>query len=155
MLADMIARFGHFREVLLAMEGRADANGLAAKIVLLRAIRARGDRILHNAGSDHVLTMAVFRNRFLLPGSGIALEITKGDEDALHLIKPTGSTQFGGANAPPPRDGGRPARRAPRFEPPGKGAILADGSAPLCSLPGPGRSDRPNAVGSNRNPAEH
>ncbi|CAM9262406.1 unnamed protein product, partial [Ascophyllum nodosum] len=28
MLADTSARFGHFREVLVAMEGRADANGL-------------------------------------------------------------------------------------------------------------------------------
>ena len=121
MLADTSARFGHFREVLVAMEGRADANGLVAEIALLRAIRARGDRTLQNAGSDHMLTMAVLRNRFLLPGAGIALEITKGDEDALRLIKPTGSVQFGGENAPPPRDRGRPARRAPRFEPPGKG----------------------------------
>ena len=125
MLADTSARFGHFREVLVAMEGRADANGLVAEIALLRAIRARGDRILQNAGSDHSLTMAVLRNRFLLPGAGIALEITKGDEDALRLIKPTGSAQFGGANAPPPRDGGRHARRAPRFEPPGKGGLYS------------------------------
>ena len=123
MLADTIARFGHFREVLVAMEGRADANGLVAEIALLRAIRARGDRILQNAGSDHMLTMEVLRDCVLLPGAGIALEITKGDEDALHLIKPTGSVQFGGANAPPPRDGGRPARRAPQFEPPGKGGL--------------------------------
>ena len=125
MLADTSARFGHFREVLVATEGRADANGLVAEIALLRAIRARGDRILQNAGSDHSLTMAVLRNRFLLPGAGIALEITKGDEDALRLIKPTGSAQFGGANAPPPRDGGRHARRAPRFEPPGKGGLYS------------------------------
>ena len=41
MLADTSARFGHFREVLVAMEGRADANGLVAEIALLRAIRAR------------------------------------------------------------------------------------------------------------------
>ena len=125
MLADTSARFGHFREVLLTMEGRADANGLAAEKVILRAIRARGDRILQNAGSDHVLTMAVFRNRFLLPGAGIALEITKGDEGSLRLIKSTGSIQFGGANALPPRDGGRPARRAPWFEPPGKGGLYS------------------------------
>ena len=125
MLADTSARFGHFREVLVAMEDRADANGLAADIALLRAIRARGDHILQNAGSDPMLTMAVFRNRFLLPGAGIALEITKGDEDALRLIKPTGSVQFAGANAPPPRDGGRPARRAPRFEPSGKGGLYS------------------------------
>ena len=41
MLADTSARFGHFREVLVATEGRADANGLVAEIALLRAIRAR------------------------------------------------------------------------------------------------------------------
>ena len=151
MLADTSARFGHFREVLVAMEGRADANGLVAEIALWRAIRARGDRILQNAGSNHMFTMAVVRNRFLLHGAGIALEITKGDEDALRLIKPTGSVQFGGANAPPPRDGGRPARRASGK----RGSILADWSAPLCSLPGPARSDRHNAVGSNGNPAEY
>ena len=125
MLTDTSARFGHFREVLLAMEGRADANGLAAEIVLLRAIRSRSDRILQNAGSDHLLTMAVFRNRFLLPGAGIALETTKGDEDALRLIKLTGSVQFGDANAPPSRDGGRTPRRSPRFEPPGKGGLYS------------------------------
>ena len=79
-LADTRAWFGHYREVLLAMEGRADANGLVAEKVLLRAIRSRGDGILQNAGSDYLLTMAVFRNRFLLPGAGIALEITKGDD---------------------------------------------------------------------------
>ena len=107
MLADTSARFGHFREVLVAMEGRADANGLVAEIALLLAIRARGDHILQSAGSDHTLTMAVLRNRFLLPGAGIALEISKGDEDDLRLIKPTGSVQFGGANAPPPSSAGR------------------------------------------------
>ena len=158
MLADTSARFGHFREVLVAMEGRADANGLVAEIALLRAIRARGDRILQNAGADHSLTMAVLRNRFLLPGAGIALEITKGDEDALRLIKPTGSAQFGGANAPPPRDGGRHARRAPRFEPPGKGGLYSQMGARHYAPPppGPARSDRHNAVGeSNGNPAEH
>ena len=133
MLADMSARFGHFREVLLAMEGRTDANGLAAEIVLLRAIRSRGDRILQNAGSDHLLAVAVFRNRFLLPGAGIALEITKGDEDALRLIKPTGSVQFGGANAPPSRDGGRSARRAPQFEPPGIGGLYSQVGARHCA----------------------
>ena len=69
---------------------------------------------------------------FCCPGLGspsrsqretIALEITKGDEDAFRLIKPTGSVQFGRANAPPSRDRGRPARRAPRFEPTGKGGL--------------------------------
>ena len=72
---------GHFREVLLAMEGTANANGLAEEILLLRTIRSRGDRILQNAGFNHLLTMAVVRNRLLLPGAGIAPEITKGDED--------------------------------------------------------------------------
>ena len=46
MLADTSARFGQFHEVRLALRGRAGAYGLAAKILLLRAIRSRGDRIL-------------------------------------------------------------------------------------------------------------
>ena len=94
-LADTSTRFGHFREMLLAMEGRADANGLAVKILLLRAIRSRGDRILQNAGFNHMLTMAVLRSRLLLPGAGITPERIKRDENALQLVKPTGSDPFG------------------------------------------------------------
>ena len=45
-LADTSSRFGQFREVLLAMEGKADAKGLAEENTLLRAIRARGGQIL-------------------------------------------------------------------------------------------------------------
>ena len=44
-LAGMKVRFRHFCEVLLAMESRADANGMAVEILLLRAIRSRDDRI--------------------------------------------------------------------------------------------------------------
>ena len=46
LLADASARFGQFHEVRLALRGRAGVYGLAAKILLLRAIRSRGDRIL-------------------------------------------------------------------------------------------------------------
>ena len=147
-LADTSARFGHFHEVLLAMEGRADANRLAAEILLLRAIRSRNDRILQNAGLNHLLTIAVLCDRLLLPGAGIAPEIIKGDEDALRLLKPTGSDPFGGSNAPKSRDGGHPAHI-----PSVRGSILAGGSAPLCSHPGPVRVDRHNAMKSNGNPA--
>ena len=141
MLADKSARFGHFREVLLVMEGRADANGLAAKILLLRAIRSTEDRIRQNAVFNYLLTMAVLRNRLLLLGAGIAPEITKGDEDALRLVKPTGSDQFGGANAPTSNDWERSARRAPRFESPGKGGLYSQVGAhrysPTPGLHGP------------------
>ena len=78
------------REVLLVMEGRADANELAAEILPLRANRSRGYRILPNVSLDHMLTMAVLRNRLLLPGAGITLEIIKRDEEAVRLVKPTG-----------------------------------------------------------------
>ena len=71
-----------------------------------------------------MLTMAVLRNR-LLPEAGIAPEIIKGDENALRLVKPAGTGPFGGANAPPSRDGGRPARRAPRFASPEKGGLYS------------------------------
>ena len=62
------------------MEGRVGANGLAAEILLLRAIRSRDDRILQNAGLNHLLTMAVLSNRLLLPGAEIAPQIIKGDK---------------------------------------------------------------------------
>ena len=124
-LADTSARFGHFREVLLVTEGRANANGLAAEILILRAIRSRNDRILQNAGVIYMLTMVVLRNRLLLLGAGIAPEIIKGDEDALRLVKSTGSDPFGGANASTSRDGGCPACRAPRFESPEKGGLYS------------------------------
>ena len=45
--------------MLLAMEGKADAKGLAEENRLLRVIRVRGDRILQTAGHNHILTMAV------------------------------------------------------------------------------------------------
>ena len=105
-LADTNARFVQFREVLLAMEGTAGANGLAAENSLLRVIRARGNRILQKAGHNHMLAMAVLRNRLLLPDAEIALVIIKGDEYAL-LSGTTGSP--GGTAAPPTMDGGRPA----------------------------------------------
>ena len=78
------------------MEGRADANGLAAEILLLRAIRSRGDRILQNAGFNHTLTMAVLRNCLLLPGEEIAFEIIKENVDALRLVQSTGLSPLGG-----------------------------------------------------------
>ena len=133
------------------MQGRADENGLAAEILLLRAIRSRGDRILQNAGLNHLLTLAVLRNRLLLPGARIAPEIIKRDEDALRLVKLIGSDPFGGANASTSRDRGRPARRAPRFEAPGKGGLYSQVGA--CFHPGPTRADRNNAGESNCNPA--
>ena len=46
LLADTSVRFGQFHEVCLALRDRAGAYGLAAKILFLRAIRSRGDRIL-------------------------------------------------------------------------------------------------------------
>ena len=103
------------------MEGKADAKGLAEEMTLLRAIRARGDRILQTASHNHSLTMAVLRNRLLLPEVGIAPEIVKGDEDALRLVKPTGTGSLGGATGQPFTDGGRQARRAQRFASSGKG----------------------------------
>ena len=54
------------------MEGKADAKGLAEENTLLRAIRARGDRILQTVGHNYILTMVVLRNRLLLPEVGIA-----------------------------------------------------------------------------------
>ena len=124
-LANTSTRFGHFHEVLLAMEGRADANELRAEILLLRAIRTRSYRILQSAGLNHMLTMAVLRDRLPLPGAGITHEIIKGDGDVLRLVKSTGSDPFGGANGPTSRDRGRPARRAPRFVSPGKGGLCS------------------------------
>ena len=47
--------------------------------MVLRAICARGDRILQNEGHSHILTMAVLRNLLLLPDAGIAPEIIKRD----------------------------------------------------------------------------
>ena len=103
-LADTNARFVQFREVLLAMEGTAGANGLAAENSLLRVIRARGNRILQKAGHNHMLAMAVLRNRLLLPDAEIALVIIKGDEYA--LLRGT-AVSPGGTTAPPTMDGGR------------------------------------------------
>ena len=120
-MADTSSRFGQFREVLLAMEGKADAKGLVEEITLLRAIPAKGDRILQTASHNHTLTMAVLRNRLLLPEVGIAPEIVKGDEGALRLVEPTGTGSLGGATGQPFTDGGRQARRAQRFASSGKG----------------------------------
>ena len=103
-LADTNARVVQFREVLLAMEGTAGANWLAAENSLLRVIRARGNRILQKAGHNHMLAMAGLRNRLLLPDAEIALVIIKGDEYSL-LRGTTGSP--GGTTAPPSMDGGR------------------------------------------------
>ena len=128
-LADTSSRFGQFREVLLAMEGKADAKGLAEEMTLLRAIRARGDRILQTASHNHSLTMAVLRNRLILPEVGIAPEIVKGDEDALRLVKPTGTGSLGGATGQPFTNGGRQARRAQRFASSGKGGQYPQGGA--------------------------
>ena len=72
-----------------------------------------------------MLTMAVLRNRLLLPGAGVTPKIIKGDVDALGLVKPTGSDPFRGANASTSRDGERPARRAPRLESPVKGDLYS------------------------------
>ena len=96
-LADTSSRFFQFREVLLAREGKMDAKGLAEENTLLRVIGARGDRILQTAGHNHILTMAVLRNRLLLLEAGIAPEIVKGYEDALRLVKPTVAGSLGGA----------------------------------------------------------
>ena len=74
-LADTSSSFSKFREVLLAMDGKADAKSLAAENTLFRAIRATGDRILQTEGHNHMLTMAVLRNRLLLPEAGNAPEI--------------------------------------------------------------------------------
>ena len=126
---DTSSRFAQFREVLLAMEGKADAKGLAEQNTLLRAIRARGDRILQPASHNHTLTMAVLHNRLLLPEVGIAPEIVKGDKDALRLVKPTGTGSLGGATGQQFTDGGRPARRAPRFASSGKGGQYPQGGA--------------------------
>ena len=111
-LADTSSRFISFREVRATMEGKAKAKCLGAENTLLQAIRARGDRILQTAGHNYMLTRAVLRNRLLLPEARIALEICRGDEDALRLVKPTGAGSLGGATAPPLLDGGRPVRRA-------------------------------------------
>ena len=56
-------RFFLLRDVLLAMDDKADSKGLAAENTLLRAIRARGNRILQTAGHNYILTMAVLSNR--------------------------------------------------------------------------------------------
>ena len=117
-LADTSSRFIQFREGLLAIDGKADAKGLAAENTLLRAIRARGDQILQTAGHNHVLTMAVLRNRLLSTEAGI-VPVTIEDEDVLRLVKPTGTGSLGGATAPPLLEWERPARRAPRFASPG------------------------------------
>ena len=98
-LPETSTRFVQFREVLLAIEGKADTNGLAAENSLLRAIRARGDRILQNAGRNHILKRSVLRNRLLLPEAGIAPDTIKGDENALRLVKPTGSGSLGGGDS--------------------------------------------------------
>ena len=111
------------------MESKADAKGLAEENTLLRAIRAKGDRILQTASHNHTLTMVVLRNRLLLPEVGIAPEIMKGDEDALRLVKPTEAGSLGGATGQPFTDGGRPARRAPRFASSGKGGQYPQGGA--------------------------
>ena len=128
-LTDTSARFGQFRAILLATEGRADVKGLVIEISLLRAIPAGDDRILQNAGHNLMLTMAVLRNRLLLPGAGIIPEIIKGDEDALRLAKPTGCSSLRGTAVSPSRDGESPARRAPRFASPGKEGLYSQGRA--------------------------
>ena len=81
-LANKSTHFIQLREVLLAMEGKADAKGLEAENTLLRSIRSSDNRILQTAGYNHILTMAVLCNRVLLPEAGIPPEIVKGDEDA-------------------------------------------------------------------------
>ena len=81
------------------MESKAEANGRATEISLLRGIRAKGYRILQNAGHSHILTRTALRNRL----------------DDLRLVKPTRIDSPGGATAAPSTGGGRPARRASRF----------------------------------------
>ena len=108
------------------MEGKADAKGLAKENTLLRAIRARGDRIVQTVGHNHILTRAVLRNRLLLPEAGIAPDMVKGDEDVLRLVKPTGAGSLGGATGQSLMDGGR---RAPRFASSGKGGQYPQGGA--------------------------
>ena len=106
-----------------------DAKGLEEENTLLRAIRARGDQILQMASHNHTLTMAVLHNRLLLPEVGIAPEIVKEDEDTMRLVKPTGAGSLGGATGQPFTDGGRPARRAPRFASSGKRGQYPQGGA--------------------------
>ena len=124
---DTSSRVGQFREVLLAMEGKADVMSLAEENTLLRVIRPRGDRSLQTASHNHILTMAVLRNRLLLPELGISPEIVQGDEDALRLVKPTGAGSLGGATGQPFMDGGRLAPRASRFASSGKGEQYSQG----------------------------
>ena len=140
------------------MEGKADAKGLAEENTLLRAIRARGDRILQTASHNHTLTMVVLRNRLLLPEVGIAPEIMKGDEDALRLVKPTEAGSLGGGDRAAIHGWGAPRPESSALRVLGKGrAIPAGGSVAICPHPRPARAGICNAVGTNGIPtgAEH
>ena len=114
--------------------GQGGRQGCGSRKYALRAICSRGDRILQTAGHSHTLTMAVLRNRLLLPEAGIVPKIIKGDEDTLRLVKPTGPGSLGGATASPQMNGGHPTRRAPRFASPVKGSQYPQGGARQISL---------------------
>ena len=111
------------------MEGKAEAKGSAAENTLLRKIHARRDWILQTAGHNNILTMAVLRNRLLLPQEGIASKVIKGGEDTLRLVKSTEAGSLGGAIASPIIDGRRPARRTLRFASPVRGGQHPRGGA--------------------------
>ena len=71
--------------------------------------------MLQNTNKDRMLTMAALRNRLLLPEAEFAPKVVDGDEDALHLVKPTATGTLWGVAAPPSTDGGSYARRSSRL----------------------------------------
>ena len=86
----------------------------------LRVIRAKGKRMLQNAGHNHILTRAALRNRLLLPEQWIAPKLCKGTKTPAagetNRDRPTRE-----CDRTPLTYGGRPARRGSRFSSPVKG----------------------------------
>ena len=110
-LADMSARFVQFREVLLAMEGKANANGRAAEISLCARLAPRvyeycrrQDTTTLSRGLRSVTACSCPRKR--LPQNR-----ARGRR-RLRLVKPAGKGSHGSAAAAFFKDGGRPACRA-------------------------------------------
>ena len=107
--------------MLLLIEGKADANGMAVENTILHSVCPRCDRLWHNADNNLTLTMEAILNRLLLHEAVIVLETVKERVGALPLVKPTKPDSLWGATALPLADEGRPAHRVSLFAYPGKG----------------------------------
>ena len=121
-LADINVRFVQFRQVILAMEGKADTNGWTVEISLCARLAPRV-----NGCCSMQDTTTFSRGLHSITACSCPRDCPQNRarrRRRLRFVKPTGTGSHGGATAPPSTDGGRPALRISRFASPAKGDNL-------------------------------